>query len=167
MRSAVAISYELDDPAEAAGQLAGSIREKLRLGKHSIGILLCDADTDGAALTGELEKTLGFEIAGMTTLAVLDSGGHHEAAAVLMALTADDCGFFASVSEPLSEGDYERKIADAYRAAGPSEGGYGAGPGVIFAFCPYGMPFSGDRYPDILSRTMPGVPLMGGIASDD
>ncbi|MDR1410833.1 MAG: FIST C-terminal domain-containing protein, partial [Spirochaetaceae bacterium] len=127
----------------------------------------CDADTDGAALTGELKKALGFEIAGMTTLAVLDGGGHHEAAVVLTVLTADDCGFFASVSESLSEGDYEQKIAGAYRAAGPSEGGYGDRPGVIFAFCPYGMPFSGDRYPDILSGTMQGVPLMGGIASDD
>lgn len=167
MRSAVAISYELDDPAEAAVQLAGSIREKLALGKSSAGILLCDADTDGAALTGELKKALGFEIAGMTTLAVLESAGHHESAVVLTVLTADDCGFFAAVSEPLSEGDYERKIAAAYRAAGPSADGYGDKPGVIFTFCPYGMPFSGDRYPDILSRTMPGVPLMGGIASDD
>jgi hypothetical protein len=169
MKSAVAISYELDDPAEAARQLAGSIGEKLRTGKNSVGILLCDADTDGAALTGELKSLLGFEIAGMTTLAVLDPGGYHEAAAALTVLTADDCGFFTAVSESLTEGDYKQKIIDTYRAAGPSETGdnYGTKAGVIFAFCPYGMPFSGDRYPDLLSQTLEGVPLMGGVASDD
>jgi hypothetical protein len=168
MKSAVVISYELDDPEEAARQLAGSLGEKLPLGKNSVGILLCDADTDGAAVTGELKKLLGFEVAGMTTLAVLDSDGHHEAAIVLMVLTADDCGFFTAVSESLAEGDHERKIADTYRAAGPAgTEDYGARPGVMFAFCPYGMPFSGDRYPDILSQTAEGVPLMGGISSDD
>jgi hypothetical protein len=169
MKSVVAISYELDDPAEAARQLAGSIGEKLRLGKNSVGILFCDADTDGATLTGELKSLLGFEIAGMTTLAVLDSGGHHEAAAVLTVLTADDCRFFTAVSESLTEDNYKQKIINTYRAAGPSEAGgdYGAKPGVIFAFCPYGMSFSGDRYPDLLSQTLEGVPLMGGVASDD
>ncbi|MDR3199823.1 MAG: FIST C-terminal domain-containing protein [Spirochaetales bacterium] len=167
MKSAVAISYELDDAVEAAVQLAGSIKGKLELKKNSLGILLCDADADGAALTGEIKKLLGIEVVGMTSLATLDPDGHHEAAAVLTVLTADDCGFFPAVSQPLSAGDYEKKIVDTYKAAFPQDSQYGSQPGLVFVFCPSGMSFSGDKFPDILSAAAPGVPFMGGACSDD
>jgi hypothetical protein len=167
MKSAVTISFELDDPAAAARQLAEGITGKLQLRKNAVGILLCDADTDGAAVSGELKKLLGIEVAGMTTLATLDPQGHHEAAAVFTVLTADDCGFFTAVSEPLGTGAYEERILNTYRAAAPGGAAAGEKPGVVFAFCPYGMPFSGDQYPNLLSRAMEQVPLMGGIASDD
>ncbi|MDR3321235.1 MAG: FIST C-terminal domain-containing protein [Synergistaceae bacterium] len=166
MKSAVAISYDLDDSKETAVHLADSIREQLELRKNSVGFLFCDADTDGAEVTRELKALLGMEVAGMTTLAVLDSDGRHEAAVVLTVFTADDCAFVASASEPLVGGDHESKIADAYRATVP-DSGYGPKPGVIFALCPSGMPFSGDVYPDALSRAVEDVPVMGGVASDD
>jgi hypothetical protein len=166
MKSAVAISFEMEDPIEAARELADSIGEKLELGQNSVGILLCDADTDGAAVTGELKNLLGIEVAGMTTLAELDPSGHHEASVVLTVLTADDCAFFTAVSEPLDSGGYERKIAAAYERTVQSDGRY-TSPGMMFAFCPYGMPFSGDRYPEVLSEAAESVPIMGGMASDD
>jgi hypothetical protein len=164
MRSAVAISGELEDGVETARQLAGQINEKLKLGKNSIGLLMCDADTDGAAVTRELKSLLGVDVAGMTTLASLDSDGYHESSAVLSVLTADDCAFSHAVSEPLSGGGYERKIREAYRNVMPE--GYSP-PGVILAFCPSGMPFSGDAYPNLLEAEAAGVPIIGGVASDD
>ncbi|GHU61467.1 hypothetical protein AGMMS49983_01250 [Clostridia bacterium] len=169
MKSAVAITYELDDAAVAAGQLADSIREKLTLLKHSVGILLCDADMDGATVTAKLQDLLGVEVAGMTTLATLDPDGHHEAAACLTVLTADDCGFFTGVSESLRAGDFRKKITGAYQQAGSAAaaGGFGGNPGLVFVFCPYGMPFSGDRYPDVLSEASCDAPIIGGVASDD
>ncbi|MDR1886096.1 MAG: FIST C-terminal domain-containing protein [Synergistaceae bacterium] len=167
MRSAVAVSYELEDGAETARELANSIGEKLNPGKNSIGFLFCDADTDGAAATRDLKKLLGFETVGMTTLATLDSDGHHEAAAVLSVLTADDCEFFTAVSAPLAGGGHEEKIRDAYRRAAPQGDASSQKPGVMFALCPPGMSFSGDAYPNVLMDEIPGVPLMGGVASDD
>ncbi|MDR3288195.1 MAG: FIST C-terminal domain-containing protein [Peptococcaceae bacterium] len=167
VKSATAISYELDNAVKAARELAGSIREKLTLARNSVGILLCDADTDGASVTAELKKILGLEVAGMTTLATLDAGGHHEAAIVLTVLTADDCGFFAAVSESLQCDDYAVRIVDAYQKTVPTGDVYGSGPGLIFAFCPYGLPFSGDTYPRILSPAGGDAPIIGGLASDD
>jgi hypothetical protein len=157
----------LEDGAETANQLASSIREKVALGKNSVGFLFCDADTDGAAVTRELKGLLGFDVAGMTALAALDSDGCHEAAAVLSVLTADDCSFHAAVTDPLLDGAHESKIKEAYRRAAPVGAGQGQKPGVLFAFCPPGMPFSGDAYPNALSEEAPGVPLMGGVCSDD
>jgi hypothetical protein len=165
MRSAIAISHEVDDVLQAARELADSIREQLAVQKHSLGLVFCDADTDGAALTGELRALLDMEIAGMTTLAALSSQGRHETAIVLTVITADDCLFSSGVSDSLNTDDYKERIARAYRATIPENAG--ASPGVIFTFCPFGLPFSGDHYPAVLSEVANNAPVMGGVASDD
>ncbi|MDR0842172.1 MAG: FIST C-terminal domain-containing protein [Acidobacteriota bacterium] len=163
MKSASAVSFELDDMMETARELAGSIKQKLVCQRNAIGLLLCDADTDGALLTAELQKMLGFEVAGMTTLAAIDSQGRQDGGVVLTVLTADDCEFFAAVSEPLDADNCEERIADTYNRAVAG----GGKPGVLFAFCPSGMDFSGDKYPEVISRIAPGVPLIGGMAFND
>ncbi|MDR1651031.1 MAG: FIST C-terminal domain-containing protein [Synergistaceae bacterium] len=165
MKSASAISYEIEDWKETAASLSDTIRKKLPLRRNSIGVLFCDADTDGASLSGELKRLLDMDVVGMTTLAPIDEDGRHESAVVLSVLTADDCEFTTAVSEPLSEGaeDTPRRIADAYRRTASPSGP----PKLVFICCPYGMPFSGDLYPDVLSSLYAGTPLMGGVASDD
>ena len=167
MKSATAITYELDNAINAAKQLAESISKQLVNEKNAVGILLCDADLDGAVVTGELKKQLGMEVAGMTTLATLDRDGHHEAAAVLTVLTSDDCIFIPKASESLANRNFEQKITEACRAVSPEKGERGNTMGMLFAFCPNGMPFSGDKYPGILSQVIGDLPIMGGVASDD
>lgn len=167
MKSAVVISHEIDDAQLAARELAGAMKDRLEFGKNSIGILLCDADTDGAVVTGELKNLLGFEVAGMTGLATLDSKGHHEAAAILTVLTADDCLFTAAASKPLIGEDFAKEIPAAYRKTIPDTKEYGEKPGLAFLFCPCNMPYTGDIYVDMLSGEIPGVPVIGGAASDD
>jgi hypothetical protein len=93
IKSATAISCELDDASAAARELAESIRDGLVLETSSVGILICDADADGAAISGELKTLLGIDIAGMTTLAALNEDGHREAAVTLTVLTSADCSF--------------------------------------------------------------------------
>ena len=165
MKSVTAFTTELDDAKKAAGQLAEAINEKLVLMENSVGVLLCDADMDGAAVTGELQKLLGIEVAGMTTLGILDKDGYHEAAAVFTVLTADDCVFYSTASESLAESNFKQRIiASAESVSSKTPEGKN---GLIFAFCPNGLPFSGDIYPDMLSQATDGVPVIGGVASDD
>jgi hypothetical protein len=166
MKSAVATTYELDNAVDAARQLADSIRSKLVLQEHSLGILFCDADLDGASVTSALKDLLEIEVAGMTTLAALDSSGRQTAAAVLTVLTADDCRFFPVASTPLTGGGHEGKIAEAYGKSAPEDAAFGRNPALMFAFCPCGMSFSGDLYTSVLS-TVYTTPLIGGVASDD
>ncbi|MDR1615778.1 MAG: FIST C-terminal domain-containing protein [Syntrophomonadaceae bacterium] len=167
MKSAVAMTYEMDDIGKAARQLADTVQKTLILEKNSIGILLCDADMDVSALTEQLKNMLGMDIAGMTTLATLAPDGRHEMAAVLTVLTADHCAFFSAVSQNIAQGNSEHAITETYTAAAEKASAYGEKPGLIFVFCPYGMPFSGDRYPEILSKASGNVPIIGGVASDD
>jgi len=165
MRSAVAVTQEVDDADRAARDLADNIKKQLVLQKYSLGLIFCDADTDGAALTRELRELLGIEIAGMTTLAALSPQGRHEAAIVLTVFTADDCLFSSGVSAPLNVDDFEDRITRAYQATIPE--GSDAKPGLVFTFCPFGMPFSGDNYPSALSKATNNAPVIGGVASDD
>ncbi|GHS88454.1 hypothetical protein AGMMS49957_10010 [Synergistales bacterium] len=168
MKSAVAISYEIDDAEIAAQELADAIKEKLKFEENSIGVLFCDADMDSAAVTGELKKLLGFEVAGMTSLATLDRGGRYEAAAMLTVLTSDDCLFGAAASKPLEGDGVVQEIKDTYRRIMSQAAGQGyEKPGVMFAFCPSVASFSGDTYSDALAEEAPGVPIIGGAASDD
>ena len=167
MKSSTVITYELDDAGKAASELAESIAKELVLEKNSVGIFLCDADVDGASVTGELKKLLGIEIAGMTTLAVLDKDGHHEAAAILTVMTADDCVFSAKASAPLSSPDYENSIKETCCAILPEDKSYLEKTGVLFSFCPAGLTFSADIYPEIISKELESIPVIGGIASDD
>jgi hypothetical protein len=167
MKSAVVISHEIDDAMLAAEELAQAIRDKLPLKKNSIGILICDADMDGAAVTGELKKLLGFEIAGMTSLATIDTSGYHEAAAILTVLTADDCVFTVAASEPLLGEDYAQRIPEAYRQTIPENAKSGEKPGLAFVFAPCDMSYPGDIYVDMLADEIAGVPIIGGAASDD
>ena len=167
MKSSTVITYELDDAGKAARQLAESIKNELVLDNNAIGILLCDADVDGAVVTEELKELLGIEVAGMTTLAVLDREGQHEAAAILTVLTSDDCVFLAKASGALSGKDYEKNIAMVCGEVVPDDKDSAGKTGLLFSFCPNGMTFSGDMFPEIISKELKNTPVIGGVASDD
>jgi hypothetical protein len=166
MRSAVAISFELDNADIAARELAGSIEAQLELQEDSVGILLCDADADGAAISAELDRLLGLSVVGMTSLATFSTEGYHEGAIVLTVLTANDVHFTLAASAPFGDA-YEEKMVDAYRQTIPPDAAPNEHPALIFAFCPNGESFSGDTYANVLSAQAGNAPVIGGVCCDD
>jgi hypothetical protein len=175
MKSAIATTFELDDARASAQELANTIGAQLELEEHSVGILLCDADADGAAISSELNRLLGIPVAGMTSLATFSTEGYHEGAIVLTVLTASDARFTLVASEPFDD-SYEDEMADAYRRALPADAAGATSdatsdaaerPALIFAFCPTGEPFSGDKYANTLSALAHDAPVIGGVCSDD
>jgi hypothetical protein len=181
MKSTTVTTYELDDPAAAVEELIEAVRARLCLqeisseknapeeggsAKSGLGILLCDADADGAALSAGLHEGLGIPIAGFTSLATFDPEGYHEGAIVLTVLTASDVTFTATVSEPLTS-DYRQRMQDAYHAAIPPNTPPDEHPALILCFAPNGESFSGDKYPEVLSEVAGGAPIIGGVCSDD
>ncbi|MDR1778438.1 MAG: FIST C-terminal domain-containing protein [Clostridiales Family XIII bacterium] len=163
MKSAVSISFELDDVQAAADELIAGLADGASFGPDALGILYCDADVDGAALTGILRERLGFDVVGMTTLAALGPGGYNEMSSVLTVIAGEGVRFAVSVTPTLT-GD---TAADGIRAAySEMEKNIGQ-PALLLLFPPAGMPFAGDVYPDTLAALAPGMPLLGGVASDD
>ncbi|MDR2106014.1 MAG: hypothetical protein LBP24_01240, partial [Coriobacteriales bacterium] len=171
MKSAVATTFELDDAEEAAQELANSIRGQLTFAENSVGILLCDADADGAGISAGLHRILGIPVAGMTSLATFSTEGYHESAVVLTVFTASDVRFTFAASEPLDGSPLDdsphRQLAAAYHSATLDDAAPGQSPELIFAFCPNGEPFSGDTYANALSELAQGAPIIGGVSSDD
>lgn len=163
MKSAIAITTELDIVTEAVDELCASISEKLPDLRDGVGLLFCDADLDGASVTGELKKRLGIEVAGMTTLAALAPQGRQDLSAVLLVLSTDGHSVTVSASGALDKGDYADQIRNSFREVAPGDGQKG----LVFILGAYGLPFPGDTYASLLAEVAPGVPLMGGIASDD
>jgi hypothetical protein len=99
----------------------------------------------------------------MTTLAALGPGGMNELSAVFTLLTGDDVKFAAEATEGLEADTAPALISAAYESIEARIDK----PKLLLIFAPTGMPFAGDVYPDAIAKAAPGVPLLGGVASDD
>ncbi len=170
MRSATAITYELDDIPAAVDELIDQIQGKLILGKESVALLHAQPHMATGELSGLLSERLGFPVIGGTTAgaATLSNEGHHELAAMLHVLTADDCLFATAISESLAN-DPQRRIVDVYRDAleklkqkDPS-----AKPALVFCVASIVQSCSSDDGLATLSEASGGLPVFGFVAADD
>lgn len=170
VRSATAVTYELDDASAAARELSGQIREKLELGARSVGILYAQPETDVGALSAHLREELGFSIIGGTTAggAILSNDGHHELAVVLHVLTSSNSHFSTAISPSLAT-DAKRHIVETYHEALSrlKESGQSAKPRLIFCVTSILQSCSSDDCLATLGEAADGAPIFGVIAADD
>jgi len=118
MRSATAVSFELDDIEAATEELMSQIRDKIVFGKNSIAILHGQPDMEIGELASNLSRELGCHVTGGTAAAgaVLTEDGYHELAVVLHVLSDDDCVFSCAISGSMSK-DPEQEIVNTYNKA--------------------------------------------------
>jgi len=170
MRSATAVTYELDDISAAAGELLEQLGAKFVPGKESVGILHAQPHMDVAGLSGALSEKLGFPVIGGTTAgaATLSNEGYHELAAILHVMTGDDCLFAAAISESM-EREPRARITAVYeealsslRAKDPE-----ASPRMIFCVTSIVQSYSSDDSLSALSDASAGIPVFGYVAADD
>jgi len=116
MKSAIAISYELDDIESAVKDLITQIKEKLTFEDNSVAILYGQPDMEIDELSYALSLELGFHVLGGTTAAgaSITNEGYHELAIVLHVLTGNDCLFAAAISDSMVN-DPEKEITGTYR----------------------------------------------------
>lgn len=170
MKSAIAISYELDDIELAAAELTAQIRQKLPLLKESIGILSAQPDMETCKLSKRLHELLGFSIVGGTTAAAahLSHEGQLEFAVVLHVMTADDCLFSCSISDPLIHPSKETVTATYHNAlAKLREKQADAQPkAIIFITC-IDYDFVVEAQLECLHKESGGAPIFGYVSADD
>lgn len=163
MRSAVAITGEMDDMKRAADELSSGVLCSLPLPDRSCGIVFCDSEMDSRALMAGLKEKLQIPLVGCTTLACLDrQNGFQEMAATLIVLTADDVRFALSLSDPLTSQNAGEAIARAWRR-GMEDLGEPVKLGIAFPASDNDIMM--DEYPDAINNISDGVPLIGGISS--
>lgn len=170
MKSAIAITYELDDISTAAAELTAQIREKLVLDKQSVGILYGQPDMEIGELSAKLNEELGFSIIGGTTGCggSLSTDGYHDLAVILHVMTASDCLFSVAISRALDT-DPKQGIIDTYKEALSELQAVGgsAMPKMVFYIAPLLENYSPDNCLESLAEAASGLPIFGFIAADD
>ena len=163
MRSAIAVTYEMDDMVLAAEELVYEIRQKLSFKKNTFAFLLCDSAIDCNALSAELRDRLGCDVIGSTTLASFNNKiGYNDMGITLTVMSADDASFSASVSGLVTPANFKDEIEHAYNSACKK---LDCRPELIFIFPPTNSAISQDEYTELLSRLSGGVPVFGGCPS--
>jgi len=170
MKSATAISYELDNISAATKELTKQIREKLSFCKHTVAILHGQPDMMIGELSGAISAELGCQVIGGTTAAgaVLTNEGHHELAVVLHVITDDDCLFAAAISgsmEVSPQEEIKSTYEKAYRslkAQNPK-----AEPKLIICVTSIYQSYPSESTLADLSNLCGGRPIFGYNAADD
>ena len=170
MKSATAISYELDDIESAAKELTAQIRDKLALSGSSVAILHGQPDMEIGELSGAVGRELGCHVIGGTTAAgaTLTNEGYHELAVVLHVLNDDDCLFSTAISGSLVS-DPEKEITDTYEKAYSNlkaQDSY-AEPKMVICITALVQSIAADNQLDKVSQMGGGIPVFGYIAADD
>lgn len=163
MRSAIVITEEIDDIEIAVDELVSCAMEKIgELGRSTIALVCCDAETDTSALGAALHDRLGCDVVGMTTNAIFERDfGYCGCGIVLCVLTDDSAAFSAASTGDLDSPNFEQEVARAYdaaRAALPSD------PKLILCCVPFIQEILPDRYISALDERSGGAPIFGGVA---
>jgi len=170
MKSATAISYELDNVIIATKELTTQIKEKLTFGKNTIAILHGQPDMEIGELSANLSRELGCHVIGGTTAAgaLLTNEGYHELAVALHVLSDDDCLFSAAISGSM-EADPEKEITDAYQKAYRSlkEQDATAEPKMVICVASIVQSIASDNILEKISDLCGSVPVFGFNAADD
>lgn len=163
MKSRTFITFEMNNPVIAVTELKQQIDQQITLLKNSAGLLFCYSDMDVPLLVDELWKRLNIPIIGATAIAALnDTKNFHDMSVTLMILTADDCEFSVSVSEPINPRNIRIETDRTYRKAASSLSG---GPKLVYAIPPYQLDIMLDAYTDVFTEIAPEVPFIGGLPS--
>jgi len=170
MKSATAVTYELDDTSKAVTDLTKKIREKLTPEKYTVSILYGQPEMDFGELSAALSSELGCLVIGCTTAAgaVVTNNGYHELAAALHVITGNDCLFTAAISSSLTT-DPEEKITDTYRRAYRylKKQDKSAEPEMVICITSIVESIASDKILEIVAALCGDLPVFGFNAADD
>ncbi len=162
MKSCLVICPDTGSVENAVAHMVSGLRNRLSLQANSCGIIFCEPGYPAAELSAELHARLGIDIIGCTAAAQLNRAGHQEFSIALLVLTADDCAFASTLTEPFGA-DYAQQLNDAYDNL---HAALGARPAMLYFLTGLTGAFPHDAPTEILSACSGGAPLFGAVASD-
>lgn len=164
MRSAVAVTKEIDDLEIAVDELVSKIKEQIEIGRASVAIVLCDPDVLTEELGSRLHEALGCDILGATATAVITRPyGMIDIGITIVVFTGDDVSFRVASTGPLTPETFDAEIRSTYRAACADAG---TRPKMIILGAPSLRDITADRMMAVLDDEAGHVPIFGAVASD-
>jgi hypothetical protein len=161
VKTLTAFTAEVDDPDVAVTEIKTQL-DKLKLLKHSIGILSCHADCISSNVVKEVCASLSFEVVGITTLINMVPASSGEILLSLFVITSDEAQFSTGITGAFSSPD-ESLIAGAYNKAAAN---LSEKPTLILNFAPLLSNVSAEFFVDAFTKVSDGVPVFGTVAVD-
>jgi len=164
MKSAIALTDEIDDPPKAVAELSATIRAALSFGKSSVGIVYCDAEVAVSEIGRLLHESLGIDIVGLTATASIERhSGYHDMGIMLVVITGDDVDIAVGSTGALDKTHFAPQIAASYYSTRSRIPEY---PRLILLYVPYITDPTPDNCLEVLDELSGHTPVFGGVASD-
>ncbi len=163
MRSYQAFTNEIDNLDLAVEQLAKQI-ETFDLSPKTGGVIYCGSEVDTEELCKKLSARIDLPFIGTTCLGQFTSNGYAEASICLNLFTGEDICFSGGMSGDLTSENMAEEIKDAYRNLKEKMNRQEV---VIILYIPWYPGVVYDDILDALSEVSGGIPIFGGICSDE
>lgn len=163
MRSYQAFSNEIDNLDLAVEQLAKQV-ETFDLSPNSGGILFCGSEVNTSELCKKLWGRFHLPFIGTTCLGQFTSNGYAEAAICLNLFTGDDISFSGGMSGDLTSDNMAEELKEAYHVLKKDMNQQET---AIVLYIPWLQGVVYDDILDTLSEVSGGVPIFGGVCSDE
>ncbi len=163
MKSLQAFTEEIDNIDEAIEELKSQI-DTSQLLKNTCAIIQCCDEVDIAEFQKKLSQAFDFPFIGCTALAVLSSSGFSHSSISMLVMTADDCTFEVGMTDEINDSSDFDLIRNKYKEL---ESKSENSANMIFAYAPWWKNLVSDYVVRILDEVSGGIPVFGGIASDN
>ncbi|MDR3255392.1 MAG: FIST C-terminal domain-containing protein [Synergistaceae bacterium] len=159
-----AATDEIDDVEAAIAELLGQLDLEHDLLKNSIGIVSCHSEFIDSGVVRALCSALPFSTVGCTTLASTTRGSYGFEILSVAVLTSDDVAFSAVLSQPITSGNVEGRLTDAYGRACSALGGK---PTFALAYLPLMTEIGASPVYRCLARLCGNTPLFGTFSCEN
>lgn len=164
MKSIALFTEEIDDLEQAVTELKMQC-QGFELMAHSAGLLFVHPDADLEDLLALLTEAFDIPIAGVTAAFLFTMEGVKREGISLQLFTADDCTFAVEATgELLPEADFDQGMAKLYQKISHS---LIEKPKLLLTYGNPPLKLVGEDFVAALDKLSGGVPLYGGMASDD
>lgn len=163
MRSYQAFTNEIDDLDLAVSKLKEQV-DTFDLSPNTGGILYCGSEVDTSLLCKKLWNTFHLPFIGTTCIGQFTSQGYSEASICLNLFTGDDISFAGGMSCDLTSENIYNEIKETYYSLKKD---LSQPENIIILYVPWIGGVVYDEIIDALSEASGGIPVFGGICSDE
>ena len=163
MKSIQLFSTESNDLNLAVFQLKQQLDE-FSLLQNTCALVFCGYEFDTEKLVTLLNETFGFPFVGCTGLGIMKNDGYCQTTISMTVMTADDVFFEVGMTSFISDFSELNEIKTLFRRLScklPYK------EKIIFTYTPWMANIISDSVTELLDSESGGVPVYGGIASDN